>query len=91
MAACRLVLFRVVGGIWFLANPPTRVDDGRHPVCNAWIFPADTLLPIIDLAQDGYRRWDGASQWIGSALVVAGRILSTMAAAGAAGILERVS
>lgn len=91
LAACWLVLFWVAGGIWFLGNVPTPVDDGQHPVFNAWIFSADTLLPIINLGQDGYWRLDGASQWIGSALVVVGWILATTAAAGAARILKRVS
>lgn len=91
LAACWLVLFWVAGGVWFLAHPPTPVDDGQHPVFNAWILSADTLLPIINLGQDGYWRLDGASQWIGSALVVAGWILATTAAAGAARILKRVS
>ncbi len=81
----------MAGGIWFLGNVPTPVDDGQHPVFNAWIFSADTLLPIINLGQDGYWRLDGASQWIGSALVVVGWILATTAAAGAARILKRVS
>lgn len=91
LAACWLVLFWVAGGVRFLGNAPTPVDDGQHPAFNAWIFSADTLLPIINLGQDGYRRLDGASQWIGSALVVVGWILATTAAAGAARILERVS
>jgi hypothetical protein len=91
LAACWLVLIWMVGGVWFLGNVPTPVDDGQHPVFNAWIFSADTLLPIIDLGQDGYWRLDGASQWIGSALVVAGWILATTAAAGAARILKKVS
>ena len=91
LAACWLVLFWVAGGIWFLANVPTPVDDGQHPVFNPWIFSADTLLPIINLGQDGYWRLDGASQWIGSVLVVVGWILATTAAAGAARILKRVS
>ncbi len=61
------------------------------PVFNAWMFAADTLLPIGNLGQDGYWRLDGASQWIGSALVVVGRILATTAAPGVARLLKRVA
>jgi hypothetical protein len=91
LAACWLVLFWVAGGIWFAGNEPMPVDDGQHPVFSAWIFAADTLLPIVNLGQDGYWRMDGASQWISSALVVVGWVLATTAAAGAARILKRVS
>ncbi len=91
LAACWLVLFWVAGGIWFAGHEPLPVDDGQHPVFNGWLFAADTLLPIVNLGQDGYWRMEGASQWISSALVVVGWILATTAAAGAARILKRVS
>ncbi|MCO1656879.1 hypothetical protein [Pseudonocardia humida] len=84
-----LVLFAALGGTWFAFNPPTPVDDGQHPVFNAWIFAADTLLPIVNLGQDGYWRLDGPSQWISTALVASGWILATTAAAGAARVLKR--
>ncbi len=90
LAACWLVLSWVLGSVWFVLHVPTPVDDGQHPVFNAWLFTADTLLPIINLGQDGYWRLEGASQWIASALVVVGWILATTAAAGAARILRRV-
>lgn len=60
------MLFWVAGAVWFLGNVPSPVDDGQHAVFNAWLFSADTLLPIINLGQDGFWRLDGASQWIGS-------------------------
>jgi hypothetical protein len=84
-----LVLFAMLGGAWFAANPPQPVDDGQHPVFNAWIFAADTLLPIINLGQDGFWRLEGPSQWISTALVALGWILATTAAAGAARVLKR--
>ena len=90
LAVCWLVLFAVLGGAWFAANPPVPVDDGQNPAFNPWLFAADTLLPIVNLGQDGYWRLDGASQWISSGLVAAGWILATTAAAGAARILKRV-
>jgi hypothetical protein len=84
-----LVLFAALGGSWFAVNPPTPVDNGQSPVFNPWIFAADTLLPIINLGQDGYWRLDGPSQWISTALVALGWILATTAAAGAARVLKR--
>jgi hypothetical protein len=90
LAVCWLVLFAVLGGAWFATHTPPPVDNGQNPVFNPWLFAADTLLPIVNLGQDGYWRLDGASQWIASALVAAGWILATTAAAGAARILKRV-
>ena len=87
---CWLVAFAVLGGAWFAANPPPPIDAGQNPVFNPWLFAADTLLPIVNLGQDGYWRLAGASQWISSGLVAAGWILATTAAAGAARILKRV-
>ena len=66
-----------------------QIDSGQNPVFNPWLFAADTLLPIVNLGQDGYWRLEGASQWIGSGLVAAGWILATTAAAGAARVLKR--
>ena len=90
LAVCWLVLFAVLGGTWFAMHPPPPVDEGQNPVFNPWLFAADTLLPIVNLGQDGYWRLDGASQWIASSLVAVGWILATTAAAGAARILKRV-
>ena len=90
LAVCWLALAWVLGGIWFVGHVPTPVDDGQHPVFDPWIFAADTLLPIVNLGQDGYWRLEGASQWIATALDVVGWILATTAAAGAARILKRV-
>jgi hypothetical protein len=89
LAVFWLVLFAVLGGAWFAAHPPQPVDSGQNPVFNPWLFAADTLLPIVNLGQDGYWRLDGASQWISSGLVAAGWILATTAAAGAARVLKR--
>ena len=89
LAVFWLVLFAVLGGAWFAAHPPPPVDEGQNPAFNPWLFAADTLLPIVNLGQDGYWRLEGASQWIGSGLVAAGWILATTAAAGAARVLKR--
>lgn len=90
LAVCWLVLFAVLGGVWFTFDVPMPIDDGQHPVFNPWIFATDTLLPIVNLGQDGYWRLEGAAQWIAGGLVSAGWILATTAAAGAARILKRV-
>jgi len=90
LAVCWLVAFAVLGGAWFAVNPPPPIDDGQDPAFNPWLFAADTLLPIVNLGQDGYWRLAGASQWISSGLVAAGWILATTAAAGAARVLKRV-
>ncbi|HXV93426.1 MAG TPA: hypothetical protein VD813_09025, partial [Pseudonocardia sp.] len=90
LAVCWLLLFWLLGGLWFLTHRPPPVDADQNPVFNPWIFAADTLLPIVNLGQDGYWRLDGASQWIGSTLVAVGWILATTAAAGAARVLKRV-
>ncbi len=90
LAVCWLVGLWLLGGTWFAFHEPPPVDAGQNPVWNPWIFAADTLLPIVNLGQDGYWRLDGASQWIAVALVAGGWILATTAAAGAARILKRV-
>ncbi|GAA1297220.1 hypothetical protein [Pseudonocardia xinjiangensis] len=90
LAVCWLALFAVLGGAWFATHVPPPVDNGQNPVFNPWIFAIDTLLPIVNLGQDGYWRLDGASQWIASLLIALGWILATTAAAGAARMLKRV-
>ena len=90
-AVCWLLLAWLLGTAWFAFHIPAPVDDGQHPVFNAWIFAADSLLPIVNLGQEGYWRLTGASQWISSGLVVAGWILATTAAAGAARVLKRAA
>jgi hypothetical protein len=90
LAVCWLIFFAALGGVWFAAHPPPPVDEGQNPVFNPWLFAADTLLPIVNLGQDGYWRLEGTSQWIAAGLIAAGWILATTAAAGAARILKRV-
>lgn len=89
LAVSWLALFAALGGTWFAFNPPPPVDSGQSPVFNPWIFAVDTLLPIVNLGQDGYWRLEGPSQWIATALVAIGWILATTAAAGATRVLRR--
>jgi hypothetical protein len=51
LAVCWLVLAWLLGGLWFMGHVPIPVDDGQHPVFDAWIFAADTLLPIVNPGQ----------------------------------------
>lgn len=90
LAVCWLVGLWLLGGAWFAFHEPPRIDADQTPSWNPWIFAADTLLPIVNLGQDGYWRMAGESQWIAAALVAGGWILATTAAAGAARILKRV-
>lgn len=90
LAVWWLVLFWLLGGGWFTFNVPAKLDNDQNPVFNPWLFAADTLLPIVNLGQDGYWQMVGPSQWISSSLVAAGWILATTAAAGAARVLKRV-
>lgn len=90
LAVCWLIGLWALGTGWFLFHQPVPIDADQDPAWNPWLFAADTLLPIVDLGQDGYWRLVGASQWIAGALVAAGWILATTAAAGAARILKRV-
>lgn len=89
LAVCWLALFWLLGGTWFAFHQPAPVDSGQNPVWNPWLFAADTLLPIVNLGQDGYWRLAGNSQWIASGLIAVGWILATTAAAGAARVLKR--
>jgi len=90
LAVCWLMVFALLGGWWFAGHPPTPVDNGQNPVFSPWLFALDTLLPIVNLGQDGYWRLAGASQWVAAGLVAVGWILTTTVAAGAARILKRV-
>lgn len=90
LAVCWLIGLWMLGSARFLIHQPVPIDADQYPACNPWLFAADTLLPIVNLGQDGYWRLTGASQWIAGALVAAGRILATTAAAGAARTLQRV-
>jgi hypothetical protein len=89
LAVAWLGLFWVLGGWWFSLHPLTRIDTGQLPVWNPWLYAADTLLPIINLGEDGYWRAEGASQWISGGLVAVGWILASTAARGAARVLKR--
>ncbi|MGL5929771.1 MAG: hypothetical protein ACRCY8_12615, partial [Dermatophilaceae bacterium] len=78
-----------LGGMWFSANELDPVDPARAPVWNPWLVAADTVLPVVDLGQDGSWRLVGASQGVSIALLAAGWVLATAVAAGVARVLRR--
>ncbi|SHE62302.1 translocation/assembly module TamB domain-containing protein [Streptoalloteichus hindustanus] len=89
LAVLWLALFWLGGALWFAGHPMERLDDGQHPVWNPWLLSADTLLPIVNLGQDGMWQITGASQWITGVLTAVGWILASTAAAGATRVLKR--
>ncbi|MGL5850820.1 MAG: hypothetical protein ACRCZD_08570, partial [Phycicoccus sp.] len=78
-----------LGGIWFSGNELEPVDPARAPVWNPSLVAADTVLPVVDLGQDGAWRLAGASQGVSIALLAAGWVLATAVAAGVARVLRR--
>ncbi|MCP2261407.1 hypothetical protein LX15_005133 [Streptoalloteichus tenebrarius] len=89
LAVLWLAVFWLGGALWFAGHPMERLDDDQHPVWNPWLLSADTLLPIVNLGQDGMWRITGASQWISGVLTAVGWILASTAAAGATRVLKR--
>jgi hypothetical protein len=89
LAMVWLVLFWLLGVLWFSDNVMDKLDADVNPVWNPPLLTTDLLLPIIDLGQDNRWRMVGASQWIQGALIAVGWILATTAAAGATRVLKR--
>lgn len=79
-----------LGAYWFSEHyQPVLVDPEDQPIFNGTLFALDTLLPIINVGQDGHWRTSGASQWIAAVLTLVGWVLASTAAAGAARVLKR--
>lgn len=89
LAIVWLLLFWLLGTLWFSGNQMERLDVDQTPVWNPPLLATDLLLPIIDLGQDNKWRMVGPSQWISGGLIAVGWILATTAAAGATRILKR--
>ena len=78
------------GAYWFSEHyRPELVDPQDQPIFNGTLFALDTLLPIVNVGQDGHWRTGGASQWIAAILTLVGWVLVSTAAAGAARVLKR--
>lgn len=79
-----------LGAYWFNEHyRPELVDPENQPLFNGTLFALDTLLPIVNIGQDGHWRTGGASQWIAALLTLVGWVLASTAAAGAARVLKR--
>lgn len=79
-----------LGAYWFTEHyTPQRIDPENQPIFNGTLFALDTLLPIVNVGQDGHWRTGGASQWIAAVLTLVGWVLASTAAAGAARVLRR--
>ncbi|GAA4291293.1 hypothetical protein GCM10023148_55170 [Actinokineospora soli] len=89
LAMLWLLLFWLLGTLWFSFNVMDRLDADQNPVWNPPLLSTDLLLPIIDLGQDNKWRMVGPSQWVSGGLIAAGWILATTAAAGATRVLKR--
>ncbi|GGM66942.1 oxidoreductase [Longimycelium tulufanense] len=89
LAMAWLGVFWLFGALWFRYHPMEPLDDEQHPVWNAWLLSADTLLPIVTIGQDNMWQISGVSQWIHSSLTAVGWILASTAAAGATRVLKR--
>ncbi|MGH3994598.1 MAG: hypothetical protein ACRDSN_19325, partial [Pseudonocardiaceae bacterium] len=79
-----------LGAYWFSTYyRPELIDPENRPVFNGTLFALDTLLPIVNIGQDGHWRTTGASQWVTAILTLIGWVLASTAAAGAARVLKR--
>jgi hypothetical protein len=68
-----LIMVTFLGGYWFALNPtPPELNADNRAVWNPFLAAMDLALPIVNLGQDGLWFFDGASQWIVSALSVFG-------------------
>ena len=84
-----LLLFGVVGTVWFSYHELVPINQDDHPVWNPFLYTVDQLVPIINLGHDGMWQARGHSQWITVVLIAAGWILATTVAAGISRALRR--
>ncbi|TDQ05207.1 hypothetical protein [Labedaea rhizosphaerae] len=89
LAIVWLLVFWLLGTLWFAGHVMTKLDADQVPVWNPPLLATDLLLPIVDLGQDSMWRMVGPSQWIAGVLIAVGWILASTAAAGAARVLKR--
>ena len=79
-----------LGAYWFNEHyTPELIDPEDQPIFHGTLFALDTLLPIVNVGQDGHWRTGGASQWIEAALTLIGWVLASTVTAGAARVLKR--
>ncbi|HEY6424619.1 MAG TPA: hypothetical protein VIY28_15515 [Pseudonocardiaceae bacterium] len=88
-AALLLGVCWLLGSLWFVNHPLTRLDSGQDPSWQPVIYAADLLVPVVNLGQDGLWRTSGASAWVASGLTAVGWLLLSTGAAAVTRILTR--
>jgi hypothetical protein len=79
-----------VGSVWFSASPtPVEANADDHLAWNPVLYTVDTLVPVIDLGQDGRWYLHGADQWVAALLGLAGWVMLVTVLAAAANRLRR--
>ncbi|MGD9481871.1 oxidoreductase [Streptomyces sp. TRM70308] len=89
LAALWMAVLWLAGTLFFSGRRPAPLDPEKTPHWNTAIYVLDLLLPVIDLGHD--KAWNpaGAGQGVSVALVLAGWVLATTAAAGVTRVLRR--
>lgn len=88
-AASWLVLLLLAGTLIFSAVPPRAAEAAKAPEFHASAYTADLLLPVIDLGQQPAYVARGWTAWAAYALIGAGLLFVTTAAAAVARRLQR--
>lgn len=80
-----------IGAIVFSLNRPAPLRGGgtSAPHFNGIVYPLDLMLPVANLGQKDAFNPAGPEQWLAYFLTVAGWVLATTVAAGAARVLRR--
>ncbi|MBW1604033.1 oxidoreductase [Streptomyces sp. JJ66] len=89
LAALWMGVLWLAGTGFFSGHRPEALEPEKTPHWSPAVYALDLLLPVIDLGHD--KAWNpaGPGQWVAVALVLAGWILATTAAAGATRVLRR--
>jgi hypothetical protein len=76
-------VFMVCGSLYFDVQPtPQEVNTDEYLVWHPVTYTIDTLVPIVDLGQDGRWQFDGTAQWVTLVLSLTGwTMLLTVVAA----------
>lgn len=79
-----------VGSVWFSLGPtPVETNADDNVAWNPVLYTVDTLLPIIDLGQDGRWYLSGADQWMSAILSLVGWVMLTTVLAAVGNRLRR--
>ncbi|WP_407564238.1 hypothetical protein [Streptomyces sp. 184] len=78
-----------LGSLLFWTDQPRPLEPDKDIGFNPFVYTLDTLLPVVDFGQGNAFAPGGGSQWVAYLLAMAGWILATAVAAGAARALNR--